>query len=130
MRGRLKILLVAFSFLAGCHNDVQTCQFLNQGFLNPSPVVAADLLPVEVKDDATIRLARQKVEACYSNRPNERAGAIAPFEARRGHSGRIYLLYISVYTTDTVVGFVLDADLNPLFAVEAESRSRFWNRNF
>lgn len=130
MRQRLIIPLFAFSFLAGCNDTVRTCQFLDRGFLYPSPVMAADLLPAEIKDDTAIRRARQRVEACYNSRPSERAEAIGPFQARRGRSGRIYLLYISVANTDTVVGFVLDANLNPLFAVEGASPSDFWNRSF
>jgi hypothetical protein len=130
MRRRLNLLLIAFSSLAGCKETENPCQFLDQGFLYPSPVVAADLLPARLKDDTAMKAARRTVEACYNERPSDRAEGIVPWETRRGLSGRIYMLYLSVGTTDTVVGFGLGADLKPMFAVVGALPTDFWNRTF
>lgn len=130
MLRRLNLLLIALSSSAGCNESENLCQFLDNGFVYPSPVVAADLLDAKLEETSAIRAARRTVEACYNKRPSDRAEGIAPIEARRGRSGRVYLLYISVHTTDTIVGFTLDADLKPMFAVVGASPGDFWNRTF
>jgi hypothetical protein len=61
----LILLLIAVASLAGCKETDDECRFLDQGFLYPSPVAAADLLPAEVKDDTAMKAARRTVEACY-----------------------------------------------------------------
>jgi hypothetical protein len=119
---------VALSFLAGCTDIGTSCAFLDRGFGGASPVDHRDLPPSTIHDDTAIASARRKVEYCYNKRPSLRAEEIAPYETRRGRSGEIYLLYIPRYTSDTVVGFVVDAKGQPLYAVEGGSPRDFYNR--
>lgn len=119
----------ALALLTGCNNAGTSCAFLDKGFVWPSPVDPGDLPSFTTRDDTAIALARRNVEYCYNKRPSLRAEEIVPFEARRGRSGQIYLLYLSRATTDTVVGFTSDAKGYPLFAVEGASPSDFYNRS-
>lgn len=119
---------VALVFLAGCNDIGNSCDFLDKGFGGASPVDPTDLLPSKINDDKVIASARRRIVYCYKKRPSPRAEQIAPYETRRGKSGKIYLLYISEYTSDTIVGFVVDAKGEPLSAVEGGSPGDFYNR--